>query len=161
MLSKPLLSSIYFLLCNNKRQKPKQTVAQKNGGTINNNSWIRPFWACHSCVPKPAINPVHNSWERRLYCLYMEEIFLWSSSPPPCKAILWTPSRVFPFLLSHIHAQKVVHTIPSWLCVCLADIIFVSLFLLLFMGFTTHFDTIHGSHYTILANFYLHLSYFE
>ena len=36
-------------------------------------------------------------------------------------------------------------------------ILLFSLFLLLFMGFTELFDTIHESHYTILANFYLYL----
>ena len=29
------------------------------------------------------------------------------------------------------------------------------------MGLTALFDTIHGSHYTISANFYLYLQYFQ
>jgi len=29
------------------------------------------------------------------------------------------------------------------------------------MGPTTLFDTIHGSHYTISANFYLNIQYFQ
>ena len=36
-------------------------------------------------------------------------------------------------------------------------ILLFSLFLLLFLGFITLFDTIHGSHCTITANFYLYL----
>ena len=38
---------------------------------------------------------------------------------------------------------------------------FASLFLLLFMGSTALFGTIHGFHYTILANFYFYLQYFQ
>ena len=56
------------------------------------------------------------------------------------------------------------NTLPKrTLSVCLAKIIFAnfillfSLFVLLFMGPTTFLDTIHGSHYTISANFYLYL----
>ena len=40
-------------------------------------------------------------------------------------------------------------------------ILLFSLFLLLFMDPITLFGTIHGSHYTILANFYLYLQYFQ
>ena len=36
-----------------------------------------------------------------------------------------------------------------------------SLFLLLFMGLTALFGIIHGSHCTILTNFYLYLNYFQ
>ena len=36
-----------------------------------------------------------------------------------------------------------------------------SLFLLLFMGSTELFGTIHGSHCTISTNFYLYLQYFQ
>ena len=36
-----------------------------------------------------------------------------------------------------------------------------SLFLLLFMGLTTLFDTIHGVHCTISTNFYFYLQYFQ
>ena len=40
-------------------------------------------------------------------------------------------------------------------------VIFVNLFFLLFMGFVVLFDTIHESHYTISANFYIYLQYFQ
>ena len=40
-------------------------------------------------------------------------------------------------------------------------ILLFSLFLLLLMGFTALFSTIHRSHYTISANFYLYLQYFQ
>ena len=40
-------------------------------------------------------------------------------------------------------------------------ILLFSLFLLLFMGHTTLFGTIHGSYCTILTNFYLYLQYFR
>ena len=40
-------------------------------------------------------------------------------------------------------------------------ILLFSLFLLLFMGLTTLFGTIHGSYCTILANFYFYLQYFQ
>ena len=40
-------------------------------------------------------------------------------------------------------------------------ILLFSLFLLLFMGLTALFGTIHGSHYTILANYYIYLQYFQ
>ena len=40
-------------------------------------------------------------------------------------------------------------------------ILLFSLFLLLFMGPTTLFVTIHGSHYTISANFYRYIQYFQ
>ena len=40
-------------------------------------------------------------------------------------------------------------------------ILLFSLFLLLFMGHTTLFGTIHGSYCTILINFYLYLQYFR
>ena len=40
-------------------------------------------------------------------------------------------------------------------------ILLFSLFLLLFMSLTALFGTIHGSHCTILANFYLYLQYFQ
>ena len=40
-------------------------------------------------------------------------------------------------------------------------ILLFSLFLLLFMSPTTLFGTIHGSHYTISANFYFYLQYFQ
>ena len=43
------------------------------------------------------------------------------------------------------------------LCVCFDSLFFVSLFLLLFMSPTALFSTIHESHWTILANFYLYL----
>ena len=36
-----------------------------------------------------------------------------------------------------------------------------SLFLLLFIGLTALFGTIHGSHYTISTNFYFYLQYFQ
>ena len=39
-------------------------------------------------------------------------------------------------------------------------ILLFSLFLLLFMSPTTLFGIIHGSHYTISANFYFYLQYF-
>ena len=147
-----MVQNIYIYIC---------VCARACTGTSSNNSWIRHLWACHNCLPKPAINPIHNPWEGRLYCFSMEEIFLWPSSPSPWKAILWTPAHVFPFLLSHIHAQKAVHTILSWPCVRLVKIIFASLFLLLFMDFTALFGTIHESYYTISANFYLYLPYFQ
>ena len=35
------------------------------------------------------------------------------------------------------------------------------LFLLLFIGLTALFDTIHKFHYTISANFYIYLQYFQ
>ena len=53
------------------------------------------------------------------------------------------------------------------LSVCLAQnlksqlILLFSLFLLLFMSPIALFGTIHGSHCTILANFYLYLQYFQ
>ena len=37
----------------------------------------------------------------------------------------------------------------------------ISLFLLLFMGPTVLFGTIHKHHYTISTNFYLYLQYFQ
>ena len=40
-------------------------------------------------------------------------------------------------------------------------ILLFSLFLLLFMDLTTFFGIIHESHYTISANFYLYLQYFQ
>ena len=40
-------------------------------------------------------------------------------------------------------------------------ILLFSLFLLLFIGSTTLFSTIHRSHCTISANFYLYLQYFQ
>ena len=40
-------------------------------------------------------------------------------------------------------------------------ILLFNLFLLLFMGPNAFFDTIHGSHGTISANFYLYLQYFQ
>ena len=40
-------------------------------------------------------------------------------------------------------------------------VIFVNLFFLLFMGFVVLFDTIYESHYTISANFYIYLQYFQ
>ena len=40
-------------------------------------------------------------------------------------------------------------------------ILLFSLFLLLFMDPIALFGTVHGSHYTILANFYLYLQYFQ
>ena len=40
-------------------------------------------------------------------------------------------------------------------------ILLFNLFLLLFMGLTALFDTIHGLHYTFLTNFYLYLQYFK
>ena len=40
-------------------------------------------------------------------------------------------------------------------------ILLFSLFLLLFMDSTTLFGTIHGSHCTVSANFYLYLQYFQ
>ena len=40
-------------------------------------------------------------------------------------------------------------------------ILLFSLFLLLFMGSTTLFGTIHRSHCTILTNFYFYLQYFQ
>ena len=40
-------------------------------------------------------------------------------------------------------------------------ILLFNLFLLLFMGPTTLFDTIYESHYTISTNFYLYLQYFS
>ena len=40
-------------------------------------------------------------------------------------------------------------------------ILLFSLFLLLFMGLTALFGTIHGSHCTISTNFYLYLQYFQ
>ena len=171
---KPLLSSLYLLLCNNKKKQTKSPMVQyiyiyiyicvcvcARVGTSSNNSWIKHLWACHSCLPKPTINPIHNPWEGRLYCFSMEEIFLWLSSPSPWKAILWAPSHVFPFLLSHIHAQKVVQTILRWLCVRLAKIIFASLFLLLFMSFTTLFGTIYESYCTISTNFCFYVQYVQ
>ena len=45
--------------------------------------------------------------------------------------------------------------------ICLAKIIFVNLFLLLFMDLTVFFGTIYGFHYIILVNFYLYLQYFQ
>ena len=45
--------------------------------------------------------------------------------------------------------------------VCLAKIFFANLFLVLFMGLTILFGIIHGFHYTISANFYLYLQYFQ
>ena len=46
-------------------------------------------------------------------------------------------------------------------CVHLTKIIFVSLFLLLFMGPTVLLGTIHESYYTISANYYLYLQHFQ
>ena len=40
-------------------------------------------------------------------------------------------------------------------------ILLFNLFLLLFIGPTTLFGTIHGSHCIISANFYLYLQYFQ
>ena len=40
-------------------------------------------------------------------------------------------------------------------------ILLFSLFLLLFISSIALFDTIHGSHCTILANFYFYLQYFQ
>ena len=53
--------------------------------------------------------------------------------------------------------------VPQGRSVCLVKIIFVNLFyyliyfLLLFMSFTVLFDTIYGSHITMLVNFYFYL----
>ena len=40
-------------------------------------------------------------------------------------------------------------------------ILLFSLFLLLFIGFTILFDTIHRFHYTISIKFYIYLQYFQ
>ena len=40
-------------------------------------------------------------------------------------------------------------------------ILLFSLFLLLFIGLTHFFDIIYESHYTITANFYIYLQYFQ
>ena len=40
-------------------------------------------------------------------------------------------------------------------------ILLFNLFLLLFMGHTILFGTIHGPYYTISTNFYLYLQYFQ
>ena len=48
-----------------------------------------------------------------------------------------------------------------WLCLKSQLILLFSLFLLLFMDSTALFGTIHGSYYTISANFYLYLQYYQ
>ena len=49
---------------------------------------------------------------------------------------------------------------PGFLSPCQLILLF-SLFLLLFMGLTALFDTIHGSYSTISTNFYFYLQYFQ
>ena len=53
-------------------------------------------------------------------------------------------------------------------CVCVFSfslknqfILLFNLFLLLFMGFIVHFDTIYESHCIISVNFYFYLQYFQ
>ena len=48
-----------------------------------------------------------------------------------------------------------------WIDYILQLILLFNLFLLLFIGPTALFSTIHGSHCTISANFYLYLQYFQ
>ena len=59
------------------------------------------------------------------------------------------------------HSQFVIISVRlAWMKFAQLILLF-SLFLLLFMDFTTLFDIIYESYYTISASFYLYLQYFQ
>ena len=83
---------------------------------------------------KPPLNPI-----KLMHMLFMEKNLNFS-------------------MLEHVLIEMIV---CAWQKLFLPTYFTIQLIFTTIHGHTTLFDTIHGSHCTILANFYLYLRYFQ